>query len=59
MFPLRPVTRGTDSAKGRPIPVIKENFQAAFLGKVSRFGVEDDDARLCDRGASKEASKRV
>jgi hypothetical protein len=43
------MTMGTGSAEGGPVTVIEEDLQAALLGKLARFDVEDDDPGLCDR----------
>lgn len=57
MIPHHPMTMGTGGAEGRPIAIIEEDFQAAFLGKLARLNVEDDDAGLYDGGSKNSAQK--
>jgi hypothetical protein len=47
MLPRCVVTMCASGAESRPVPVIKEDFQATSLGKFARFDVEDDDPGLC------------
>lgn len=49
MLPRCAVTLCASGAESRPVAVIKEDFQATFLGKFARFDVEDDDPGLCSR----------
>lgn len=43
------MTMSTGGAESRPVTVIEEDLQAAFLGKLARLDMEDNDPRLCDR----------
>lgn len=59
VLPCRMTTTSTGGAESRPVTVIEKDLQAAFLGKLARLDVEDDDSRLCDRDLLKDIREQL